>query len=452
MSNKRFTPYYFFLAGFFIVLMTPSHSAPAQAAKQTAYQLGKACLLEYESEEAKRAKELSKDSGGLFTSFSANPNSDSMPKKLACALKYANAAIQENPLNPDAYLLRSEIYENWHMGESSILDAHKAILLAPGSAHAYERRAGVWYTAGKGMKAERLGSCTDLAFKRKLLEISRLDFATAQHARTLEEALSDMNKAIALDPKQARFFSFRAKISEALHGSIQGQIADVTRAIALEPNNPRYYEERAYIWQREAVPDLNKSLSDSNKAVRLAPGNTDYRSLRAHFLLTLGKYDEWEADYAILDKSCSGGWYRTQKADGKYMQGKIEEAILLWGQNKDSNDLLKAANGCLRLGDSRRCINFCDRALSCAGSDEVRSHFLKAKALDKIGDVSAALTEGEIALKLAKAAPPWRMKYGPFFVPKVSVAIIDEFCKTLRQNRGPAPVIISRAGAFTGVQ
>lgn len=452
MANKRSILYYFSLASSFIILMTPANSAPAHGAKRSAYEMGKACLLEYEGEEERRVKELSQEFGVYFSSSSGNPNSDSMPKKLAAALKYANAAVRENPLNPDVYLLRSEIYEKWHMGEASILDAHKAILLAPGSARAYERRAEVWYSDGRGMKAERLGRCTDLAFKKKLVEISKLDFNTAQHARTFKEALSDINKAIALNPKEARFFSFRANISDAMHGSIQGQIADLTRAIALEPKNPYYYHQRAYLWQNESARDWNKSLSDCNKAVQLAPENSEYRSLRAHFLLNLGRFDEWEADYALLDRVCSGSWYRTQKADGKYVQGKIKEAVALWGQNKDSSDLLKAAYGCLTLGDLRRCISFCDRAGSGVGSDEIRSHYLKAIALDKMGNVSAALNEAEKALKFAKLAPAWRMKFGPFFVPEVSVAIIDEFCKSLRQNRGQAPVITAKANDSPAVE
>src|SRR6266852_4294223 len=60
--------------------------------------------------------------------------------KLDQALKLASAAVEADPRNTEAYLLRGTIYESLRHHEKAIADFDKTIALDPKAAEAYDHR------------------------------------------------------------------------------------------------------------------------------------------------------------------------------------------------------------------------------------------------------------------------------------------------------------------------
>ena len=72
-------------------------------------------------------------------------------------------------------------------------------------------------------------------------------------------------------------------------------LADFDRAIALDPTNARAFRERANA--RRSNGRLDQALSDANKAVQLAPNDAQALDGRGNVLNNMGQYDRAIADY-----------------------------------------------------------------------------------------------------------------------------------------------------------
>jgi tetratricopeptide (TPR) repeat protein len=72
-------------------------------------------------------------------------------------------------------------------------------------------------------------------------------------------------------------------------------LADLNRAIALDPQNARGFRERSNLFRDRG--DLDKALADANAAVRLDPNNAQGFDYRANVFNNNGQYDRAIADY-----------------------------------------------------------------------------------------------------------------------------------------------------------
>ncbi len=81
-------------------------------------------------------------------------------------------------------------------------------------------------------------------------------------------ALSDLTKAIALQPEEAHFFGERGLIYYMAQNS-ENAIADFDHAVALEPENPFRYASRAFI--KDSLGDLEGAKIDYQKAIEIDP-------------------------------------------------------------------------------------------------------------------------------------------------------------------------------------
>jgi tetratricopeptide (TPR) repeat protein len=106
------------------------------------------------------------------------------------------------------------------------------------------------------------------------------------------------------------------------------------------------------------VETLKDVLGDVEKAVKLAPDNTDYLDTRAHIRLTLGRTDEALADFekAIsLGLNYIGGWYgrglaHERKANRDAAIADYRKAVAL---KPSDNDWAKHAHAQARAGLER---------------------------------------------------------------------------------------------------
>ena len=82
----------------------------------------------------------------------------------------------------------------------------------------------------------------------------------------LQGAIADCNKAIEVDPKDARAYRYRGHAKEDL-GDLQGAIADYNKAIEVDPK-----DAYGYLWRgnaKEDLGDLQGACLDWSKAGEL---------------------------------------------------------------------------------------------------------------------------------------------------------------------------------------
>lgn len=117
------------------------------------------------------------------------------------------------------------------------------------------------------------------------------------HGGLMENALTELGEALALDPSSASAFHTRARLRAVL-GDREGALEDFAQTLTLEPGNALAFADRAEIYL--AADQWDRAARDFTRAIRAAPGN-------AHYLLRRGITRSETADYerAIEDFSAS---------------------------------------------------------------------------------------------------------------------------------------------------
>ena len=85
-----------------------------------------------------------------------------------------------------------------------------------------------------------------------------------------QQALNDMNQAIALDPSNAHAYNLRGNLYFAME-NYTAALADLDRVVQLMPNVSGAYSDRAIVYY--AMKNYQPALSDSDTALKLDPTN-----------------------------------------------------------------------------------------------------------------------------------------------------------------------------------
>ncbi len=94
-------------------------------------------------------------------------------------------------------------------------------------------------------------------------------------------AVTDLDRAIALDPKNARAFRERSNAYRTLN-RYDRAIADANEAIRLDPNDPKAFDARGNAFNLNGQND--RAIDDYNEALRLKPNNSiSYMDLGAAY-------------------------------------------------------------------------------------------------------------------------------------------------------------------------
>ncbi len=98
-----------------------------------------------------------------------------------------------------------------------------------------------------------------------------------------EQALADLNAAIAIDSKFAFAYWGRGTVKERM-GDVKAALEDFTKAISLDPENPGTYVSRGSLYLF-SLDEYQKSVDDFTKAVELDRANWSHYAHRglAHF-------------------------------------------------------------------------------------------------------------------------------------------------------------------------
>ncbi len=213
-----------------------------------------------------------------FVAFSASPatandsklcfNVDTPPDTgiAACSRLIASKRVKGSSL-ADAYLLRSEFYNQKKDYDRALADADMRLRLTPVDAMAFRHRAVIWI--GK-RDYERAMRDVDEAIRLAPKEPSGFDMRAFLHyqKKDYDGAIADYDKAIQLAPKTANYYGGRGN-AWLFKGEPKRAIDEQNRAIALDPRNAVHFVNRSLAY-REAG-ELDKALTDAEKASALDP-------------------------------------------------------------------------------------------------------------------------------------------------------------------------------------
>src|SRR5487761_2345055 len=88
------------------------------------------------------------------------------------------------------------------------------------------------------------------------------------YVNKMKAALDDLDRAIALDPKNARAFRERSNANRT-SGRLDRALSDANTAVRLDPNDPKAFDFRGNVFNNNRQYD--RAIEDYNEALRLAP-------------------------------------------------------------------------------------------------------------------------------------------------------------------------------------
>lgn len=140
----------------------------------------------------------------------------------------------------------------------------------------------------------------ELLRNRSGLFLKRAERNLQEHGDT-REALRNLTRAIELDPKNVEAYFVRAALLGNLH-HYEEAAADYSRVIELEPDHATALNNRAYNLAL-AGKELEQSLADVEKALKLAGPNEAFLDTRGYLLYLLDRPEEALKDLdAALDE------------------------------------------------------------------------------------------------------------------------------------------------------
>lgn len=167
------------------------------------------------------------------------------------AIKDCNAAIALKPTDDYLYLLRAYAYTSHDLyPEMKDRVFHTDSIYKPGYTERLEKKYRVEYT-DSGVRlydyAKAITSLdTALGLKRDCLPCLHLRARLHKALSNNDQAMKDMNLAIAMNPEKADLYIERALIHQA-RGEMRQAYYDLTTAIEQEPANPSGYLNRAVL-------------------------------------------------------------------------------------------------------------------------------------------------------------------------------------------------------------
>ena len=213
------------------------------------------------------------------------------------ALDVFTDVISRYPNLPKGYDYRSALYHKMKNYDLALIDADKAIELAPENAGYYYSRAVTLHAMTRYEDA--------LKDRDKAIELDPQNAqyyqqrAITLHAMTrYEDALKDYDKAIELDPQNAEYYYGRSVTLHAMT-RYEDALKDRDKAIELDPQNAKYYDSRSITLR--AMKRYEDALKDCNQAVEFAPQNAIFWRNRGKVLEKLGKEEQARESFAKAD-------------------------------------------------------------------------------------------------------------------------------------------------------
>jgi tetratricopeptide (TPR) repeat protein len=110
----------------------------------------------------------------------------------------------------------------------------------------------------------------------------------------MSEALADLDRAIALDDKNARAYRLRGDLTRQAGGNLARAEADLSKAIELDPKDAEAFERRGVIYTNQHRND--RAIADYDQAIRLKPDDAQAWSDRGATYYLAGNYQKAVSD------------------------------------------------------------------------------------------------------------------------------------------------------------
>lgn len=136
-----------------------------------------------------------------------------------------------------------------------------------------------------------------------------------------DDALKDLNSALAADPDNPLYLHERAYVNGEL-SEYAAALMDLDRQVALQPDEPSAYRERAHV--RHYSGDLEGAYEDRDKEVRLSPDSPRALLLRSGGALWLGRFADATADAKRAEKLAKAAHDDTLRTEATEFLAVIE--------------------------------------------------------------------------------------------------------------------------------
>ncbi|AMA55602.1 tetratricopeptide repeat protein [Bradyrhizobium sp. CCGE-LA001] len=260
----------------------------------------------------------------------------------------------------------------------------------------------------KAAPADLISACSAIidqtansASERSLALVARAE-ANARISGGLSQALRDLDRAIALDGRNAKAWRVRGDLLREAGGDLNRAAADLTKAIELDPKDAEAYELRGVVYTNQRR--LDRALADYDQAIKLKPDDAQAWSDRgvAYYLGGDNEKAVKNFDEALRLDPNRARTYTNRGAAYKKL-GQLNKAVADDGEAirldprvpeyYDNRGLTYAA-----MGEYDKAIADYDQAIR----REQRANFLtnRGDSYQFKGELGAALSDYEAALKL----------------------------------------------------
>lgn len=152
----------------------------------------------------------------------------------------------------------------------------------------------------KAAPAELISACSTIidqtanpASERSMALVARAE-ANARTSGGQSQALRDLDRAIALDGRNARAWRVRGDLLREAGGDLNRAAADLTKAIELDPQDAEAYELRGVVYTNQHRFD--RAIADYDQAIKLKADFAQAWSDRGATFYLRGDYDKAVAD------------------------------------------------------------------------------------------------------------------------------------------------------------
>jgi tetratricopeptide (TPR) repeat protein len=118
--------------------------------------------------------------------------------------------------------------------------------------------------------------------------------ARAKTEGGMTQAMADVDRAIALDAKNATAFRLRGDLTRQAGGNLAKAEADLSAAISLDPQDAEAYEQRGIVYTNQHR--LDRAIADYDKAIKLRPDYAQAFSDRGATYYLGGDYEKAVSD------------------------------------------------------------------------------------------------------------------------------------------------------------
>jgi tetratricopeptide (TPR) repeat protein len=287
--------------------------------------------------------------------------------------------LRANPVSVEAYFWRARAQKFLLQKERAYADLTQAMRLQPAFILAYLERARISPLA-IGRKDLNYVVRMRPDWARGYYERARhLTYAVNSPAEVdFSSVLTDLNRAIEIDPKFVDAYRLRASIKSKSHNDVNGAMEDLNQVIRYDPDDLYAYEQRADL--RLKAKDYRGAVEDFSRTIELALGASNTGAIALRHLYSgrskaryeigdgIGSHNDNQQvrDLSLECRSChlSSNLAKAKKADTVFQKGlslalrgdttqarnNFEEALRLYGAAGKISDCEKVKNQLRDLG------------------------------------------------------------------------------------------------------